>query len=81
MDVIFFGVAALAGLAIYFAPLIVASTRDRLVAPVAVINIFLGWTLLGWVLALAMAVTRRSPEEERSRERDREMNRQFAQRG
>ena len=79
--VAFFGVWIVAGAALYLTPLIVASVRDRLVAPVAVINIFLGWTLLGWVAALAMAVTRRSPEEERGRERDRELNREFAQRG
>lgn len=45
------------GVALYFVPTIVA--KDRKVpnfGSVAVINIFLGWTLVGWVIALAMAV-------------------------
>lgn len=41
---------------VYFAPTIVAVARK---VPnggsVAVINLFLGWTLIGWVIALAMA--------------------------
>lgn len=40
----------------YFLPTIVAFTRkvtDR--GSVVVINLFLGWTLIGWVVALAMA--------------------------
>ena len=40
-----------------FVPLIVAVVRHvPNVGSVAVINIFLGWTLIGWVVALAMAV-------------------------
>lgn len=40
----------------YFLPTIVAVARkvsDR--GSVTVINLFLGWTLIGWVVALAMA--------------------------
>jgi hypothetical protein len=54
------GGAALVGLllvlALYFAPTIVAIARkvDHQ-GSVAVINVFLGWTLVGWVVALAMA--------------------------
>ena len=40
---------------IYFLPSIVARNNDNSNA-VMVINLFLGWTLLGWVIALAMAV-------------------------
>lgn len=41
---------------IYFLPWMTASSRKtRNVGSVAVINIFLGWTFLGWVIALAMA--------------------------
>jgi hypothetical protein len=55
---------ALAGLLIaailiclYFLPLIVAGARHvPNVGSVAVINIFLGWTFIGWVVALAMAM-------------------------
>lgn len=40
----------------YFIPLIVAAVRKvPNVGSVAVLNIFLGWTLVGWVVALAMA--------------------------
>jgi T4 superinfection immunity protein len=43
-------------LALYFIPLVVAMVRKVPNAgSVAVINIFLGWTLIGWVVALAMA--------------------------
>lgn len=46
------GIAA----AIYLAPTIVAYNRQvPSIGSVAVINIFLGWTLIGWVVALAMA--------------------------
>lgn len=44
-------------LALYFIPLIVALIRKvPNVGSVAVVNILLGWTLIGWVVALAMAV-------------------------
>lgn len=41
---------------IYFLPMLVALVRDHhQVGFIAVINIFLGWTLIGWVVALAIA--------------------------
>lgn len=44
------------GAALYFLPGIVAMTRKtENSGAVIVINVFLGWTLLGWVVALAMA--------------------------
>jgi hypothetical protein len=51
---------ALAGLviilALYFAPSIVGLARKvPNIGSVVVINFFLGWTLIGWVVALAMA--------------------------
>jgi hypothetical protein len=43
-------------LAVYFAPILVAGMRGHHnVGSIAVINIFLGWTFVGWVVALAMA--------------------------
>lgn len=43
---------------VYFIPAIVAGARGHHnMAPIVVINFFLGWTLLGWVAALAMAVS------------------------
>lgn len=41
---------------IYLAPWIVAGARGHSsVGGIAVINLFLGWTLIGWVVALAWA--------------------------
>ena len=42
---------------LYFIPAIVALTRGRQMGVVLVINLFFGWTLLGWVGALALAVS------------------------
>ncbi len=40
----------------YFVPTISAAGRHvRNVGSVVVINLFLGWTVIGWVIALAMA--------------------------
>jgi len=47
-------------LALYFLPSIIALARHvphR--ASVVVINVFLGWTFIGWVVALAMSVRSR----------------------
>ncbi len=39
----------------YFLPSIVAATRHyNNLASILVINIFLGWTVIGWVVALAI---------------------------
>jgi hypothetical protein len=49
-----FGIIVLIGL--YFLPTIVAVVRKVTnQGSVAVINCFLGWTLVGWAVALAMA--------------------------
>lgn len=48
------GLAVVVGL--YFLPTIVAQTRHvPNVGSIAIINTFLGWTLVGWVVSLAMA--------------------------
>lgn len=54
-------------LAIYFLPAIVAANRQRAVGGVFVLNLFLGWTLIGWVVALAWACTERTSREEAAR--------------
>ena len=49
-------------LAVIFLPTFIALYRGvRHVASIAVINVFLGWTYVGWVVALAMAVRTRDP--------------------
>lgn len=51
---VIFGIIVLIGL--YFLPTIVAVVRKVTnQGSVAVINCFLGWTLVGWAVALAMA--------------------------
>ncbi|OBJ40288.1 hypothetical protein A5630_25390 [Mycolicibacterium mucogenicum] len=43
-------------LALYFVPtFVVFARRVQTPGPTIVINIFLGWTFIGWVVALAMA--------------------------
>ncbi len=43
-------------IALYFMPSFIVG-KKRSTNAVYVINLFLGWTLVGWVIALAMAVT------------------------
>ena len=43
---------------IYFLPSIVAHNRKhKNASAIAILNLFLGWTLLGWVVALIWAVS------------------------
>jgi len=45
-------------LAAYFAPTAIAVSRSHPhAASIFVLNLFLGWTLIGWVVALAMSVS------------------------
>jgi hypothetical protein len=56
------GAAVILALPLYFLPVIIAYLRpapDRV--SVAIVSIFLGWTYVGWVVALAMAVRDRQP--------------------
>lgn len=51
---IVFGLA----MGLYFLPALVASNRrHHQTAAITVLNLFLGWTLLGWVAALIWAST------------------------
>jgi Superinfection immunity protein len=48
------------GVCLYFLPTIIAVARKvRNEGSIVVINVFLGWTLVGWVIALAMALRTR----------------------
>lgn len=51
------GFATLAGLVVaYFVPTFIANRRHTVnVGAVAVVNVLLGWTCIGWIIALAMA--------------------------
>lgn len=46
----------------YWAPTLVAALRGhRQMGPILVINLLLGWTFVGWVVALAMALSSQGP--------------------
>lgn len=45
---------AILAFVIYFLPTIIASSRNhRNSATIGVLNFFLGWTMLGWIICLA----------------------------
>jgi hypothetical protein len=49
----------LCSVAVYFIPAIVAAWRGHHnTAAIVVLNLFLGWTVLGWVFALVWACTK-----------------------
>lgn len=52
------GLLAIAiALALYFTPTIVATRREHMsIGSIFVVNLFFGWTLVGWVLSLAWAL-------------------------
>lgn len=50
--------AIIASFAFYMAPTLIGFLRGHPnMAPIFVVNFFLGWTLVGWVVALAWALT------------------------
>lgn len=63
MSIVLFvaGVAVFA--AVYVLPTVVASLRESPnVGLIKIINVFLGWTGIGWVVAMAMALRKVSKE-------------------
>ena len=62
--IIFIAALWLAGSAAYFAPTIIAFARkSRDLGVVLVVNMFLGWTLIGWVVALAFSMRASTPQQ------------------
>ena len=50
-------VGAVVALAVYFLPSFIGYKREvRKLGSLIVVNVFFGWTLLGWVVSLAMAM-------------------------
>jgi hypothetical protein len=48
----------------YFAPTIIACSRGhKNLAPIVVVNVFLGWTFIGWVVALCWSFTSQAPAQ------------------
>jgi Ca2+/Na+ antiporter len=55
-------------LVIYFMPSIVAKGKEkRNLTGIVLLNLFLGWTFIGWVAALVWAVTVDQPNPHRFR--------------
>jgi thiamine transporter ThiT len=51
-------IIAAVGMLVYFVPCLVASRRNhRNAMPIFILNLFLGWTFVGWVGALVWAMT------------------------
>jgi Superinfection immunity protein len=66
IGLVVFVMAVLVAVGIYFLPTIVAASgQKRKTGAIFVLNLFLGWTFLGWVLALVWAVA-----DERTTPRD-----------
>ena len=58
MEILWWSLGIVLIIGIYFLPGIVAHIRDHhQVNAIVLLNIFLGWTLLGWVIALVWAAT------------------------
>jgi len=56
-------IVVLIGIGLYFLPALVAYSRKvPNMGSVFVINLFLGWTFIGWVVAMAMAARSRWPD-------------------
>lgn len=56
-------VAFVAVIFLYWVPSMVASNRHhRDVGAISIINLFLGWTFIGWVIALAWACSGNTKE-------------------
>jgi hypothetical protein len=59
LGMIFWLVLMAIGVVMYFLPTIIAVIQHRSnVAAIAVINALLGWSFIGWVVALVMALTK-----------------------
>jgi hypothetical protein len=58
MEIFLALLAILVYCAVYMVPTIVAVMREHQnTAPIAVVNIFTGWTFIGWVVCLAWSLT------------------------
>ena len=57
------GILLLVALVFYFFPTLVGRKHHNVTA-IFVLILFLGWTLIGWVVALIWAVSKATPEED-----------------
>jgi len=58
MDILLLIILAILALLVYFLPTLIAECRDHHQQnAIIILNIFLGWTFLGWVVALAWSAS------------------------
>jgi len=64
-------VIVIALVAVYFLPSIVAETRRKHTgtAGVVIVNLFLGWTLIGWLVAFVWACTGKTDRDVKAEQR------------
>lgn len=56
--IILIGALILGSFFFYFLPTVIAlSRKHQQAAPIVIVNTFLGWTLIGWVVALAWSAS------------------------
>ena len=64
MDAIFGGLVVLGAIFLYFLPVYIARKRQHpQFTPIWVITLLLGWTVLGWIAALAWSLANFQPKE------------------
>jgi ABC-type polysaccharide transport system permease subunit len=70
LSVLLIVVLSAIGLAIYLAPSLVAIGR-RNETQILLLNIFLGWTVIVWIVLLVMALSSRDSDDEEARPKKR----------
>lgn len=64
MEVLVFFLLLILGLLFYFIPALVAQNNNHTqTGAIFALNLFLGWTLLGWVVAFVWACSKSEPKE------------------
>ena len=69
MEISFFFIGLVA-LVVYFLPALIANRRTHHAAGIAVVNLFFGWTLIGWVGCLAWALVATAKQKQDRKEAD-----------
>ncbi|QUG43853.1 superinfection immunity protein [Psychrobacillus sp. INOP01] len=65
MVILFFLLALILVLAIYFLPTIIAALKKKTnFLPILLLNLLLGWSLIGWIVALIWATTKDSSAQQ-----------------
>jgi len=62
MDILFISLCVLFGAFIYFIPSLLKKNKEAQLR-IFVLNLFLGWTLIGWVVALIWALGEEKPKQ------------------